>query len=410
MPLPLGILSVAGASGGEYWLGLLRSNSNEYSYALGLDSSNNVYVSGGGNGFQLAKYNNLGVLQWQRLLANSSTVDDMTVEPSGTSYVIGRPNSEFNIAKYNSAGAIQWQRRISISGHGFNTAYIVYNTAGYFYINGWRGGAGGGEYGCVVKCDTNGGILWQRFVNTGTGDSGSGIGTDSSGNAYFLGASNQTATNLLVAKYNTSGTIQWQRRLTPGNVGGVSGVADSSGNFYTLATGAPSYFGRLQKFNTSGTLLWQRRMVNGNVLGYNVAVDSSGFVYVTGTTGSNLLLLKYNGNGVLQWQRQLRSSSGLTYGDGLAVDSLGNIYVSGYSNVSGNYDFIVAKLPGDGSKTGTYSVGSYSFTYEVSDYAEQADTLQDQAGTANDLSHTFSSNTTSHTDSAGTLTSSVVNF
>ena len=69
-------------------------------------------------------------------------------------------------------------------------------------------------------------------------DVGFGIAVDTSGNVYCTGYQNNSAGHIIafVAKYNTSGVIQWQRSLTdtyttPGDYG--FGIAvDTSGNVY----------------------------------------------------------------------------------------------------------------------------------------------------------------------------------
>ena len=92
---------------------------------LAVDSSGNVYVistsysSGAGSSdFLLVKYNNSGVVQWQRTLGNSDENfgEGVAVDnSSGDVYVTGLfypSNTKLALAKYNSSGTIQWQRAL----------------------------------------------------------------------------------------------------------------------------------------------------------------------------------------------------------------------------------------------------------------------------------------------------------
>jgi hypothetical protein len=86
------------------------------------------------------------------------------------------------------------------------------------------------------------------------------------------------------------------------------------------------------------------------------------------TSGTNVF--KYNSSGVLQWQRQIQFSSATAEGSQfrkLVVNNLGSMVLSGYRTTSSNQSPkpLVMKLPSDGSKTGTYNVGFFTFSYSV---------------------------------------------
>ena len=151
-------------------------------------------------------------------------------------------------------------------------------------------------------------VSWATSIGgTGT-DSGEGIATDSGGNVYVIGKYSGSVTigsttlttvsvgsyDAFVAKYDTSGTVQWAK-----SIGGMSseygyGIAtDNGGNVYvigeyqgtatfapgttlTSASGTRDAF--VAKYDTSGTVQWAKsiRWNEFTDTGYGISTDSSG--------------------------------------------------------------------------------------------------------------------------------------
>jgi len=262
---------------------------------------------------------------------------------------------------------------------------------------------------------------WARTVSAGSDESWfSAVAVDSSGNVYAAGGQNGKGTytygtgvsaqgtnsnfhdnipfmgnNVVLVKYNSSGTALWARTVSTGvNDSGFSAVAvDSSGNVYaagsqngngtyTYGTGVSAQganstiYGRgsnavLVKYNSSGTALWARTVSTGdNDSGFStVAVDSSGNVYAAGSqsgngtytygtgvsaqgtcSGSNVVLVKYNSNGTALWARTVSTGDNGSGFSAVAVDTSGNVYAAGSQRGAGTYTY------GTGvSAQGTYS-------------------------------------------------------
>ena len=425
------MLSFLGGGGSSpYWIATLgdRAATNDDGYGIAIDSLGNTYIAGttasqgaGGDDGLVAKYNAAGVIQWQRTLgsAGGDALKNVAVDSSGNVYVSGftpvSGTAAILVAKYDTSGTLQWQRTLSGSDTEDSRAIAV-DPSGNVYIGGFTGSQGAGFFDAfLAKYDTSGTIQWQRILGGANYDFGIGIAADSSGNAYLTGyTDSQGAGNndVLIAKYDTSGTIQWQRIL--GGAGADLAFAvtvDSSGNSYvagrTDGAGAGGNDGLITKYDTSGTIQWQRILggVGGERLN-GIAVDSSGNVYVAGTTNeldvSGILIAKYNNSGTIQWQRSLNSST-VDAGNGISVDNLGNFYIVGSTDKvdPGGQEILIAKLPTDGSLTGTYG----DFTYSALTLTAATSSLTAATSTLTAATSTLTGATSTLTSATSTLTS-----
>ena len=140
-------------------------------------------------------------------------------------------------------------------------------------------------------------------------------------------------------------------------------------------------------------------------------VDNSGNSYFAGYTTSagagsaDLLLAKYNSSGVIQWQRTLSSSDSTSIDAAFTVnlDGLGSMYISGYHSISYTYDAFVARLPDDGSLTGTYGIWNYA----SSSLTDAAMNLTDATSSLTDSTSSLTDASSSLTDATSNLTSSI---
>ena len=426
-----GVWPYPGFIGGPFWIGIFGGAGNsQVGNSVAVDSSGNVYLCGAVSvsttDLQIVKYNISGVVQWQRRLDGSYTDTGLsvTVDSSGNVYVCGETRSDvgtsnFLIAKYNTSGVLQWQKKLG--GDSSHIAFsVAVDSSGNVYVCG-QGilGAYASRGFVFAKFNSSGTQQWARGLGKSEfSPAGRSVALDSSGNVYICGFSEDNGSpDFVIAKYNNSGTIQWQRRLGGGGDDeGLSIAVDSSANVYVCGksgTGS-SVDIILAKYNTSGTIQWQRKLDAGSEtqdFAYSIAVSSSGNVYICGQTPSggqdNLFLAKYDTSGTIQFQRRLGNASQPSIGYSVAVDSTENVYVCGYTSVAGGNDFLFAKLPGDGSDTGTYTVGGYSFTYAAATLTATTASLTDAAATLVSLELGDTSSGSSLTDAATTLTSSV---
>jgi hypothetical protein len=417
----LGILNEQASGLSPFWLGVLNQDSSAKS--VNTDSVGNIYAVGsaviaGETDMQIIKYDALGVIQWQRRLGASAVSDTATsvnIDSSDNIYFTG---ADFTrgvfVAKYNSSGTIQWQRNLD-QPYNLNNSALGITSSGDVYLAYEMKAADNRSDIGIAKYNTSGTLQWQRKLgNSGINNNFyTGLVVDSSGNSYLNSSSfdGSTRFNFTIAKYNSSGTIQWQRELgaSENNIG-YGAALDSSDNPYvvgrTTLTGNPVF--QIAKYNTSGTLQWQRKL-SGTTQdeARSASADTSGNLYVAGFSvisgKTGIQVAKYNSSGVIQWQRRL-SNPAYIEAVGIFADSDDTYYLAGNSNSGSGSRFFISKLPNDGSLTGTYTVESQDNTYAASSLTDAAGTLTSSTSTITETAGSLTATTSSLTDSSTSLT------
>jgi len=148
----------------------------------------------------------------------------------------------------------------------------------------------------VLRMALDGTIIWQTTLADGSDyPLGGGIDIDSAGNVVIAGAKYDSVNTILTGyavKLNSSGVVQWQRRIT-GNTRFASVVVDASDNLYCVGIGnlfttATSDI-YVTKFDSSGATQYQRNIGATSVFSetaYSVAIRSASEFVMTGINGS----------------------------------------------------------------------------------------------------------------------------
>jgi len=396
------------------------------------DSSGNLYVAStpgtNTNNYNIAKYNSSRTLEWQYDYNSSyENLNKITLDSSNNIYIAGQQGNGdsygANVVKLNSSGEIQWQKILGPSNNATLARGVAVDSSGNVYVSG-QSGYDNVTYGLIAKYNSSGTLQWQKRVSN-SGAAGivfNDIALDSSGNPHVCGT---FAGDFIVMKYDSSGDVVWQKRL--GDAGStdersVEIAIDSSNNVYV--TGKQELAGDYSdngiytvKYNSSGTLQWQRRLnypsasYPTNESGEGIGVDSSGNVYVGGQSSfdglTDFIVAKYNTSGTIQWQRKIGSAKQESL-FGLNVDSSGNVYVAGntqdFNNTSQGF---FAVLPGDGSKTGSYEVGPRTMVYSSINFTSSDPGSNDQTPSLTTSTESLSDSSTSLSRITGTLSFSI---
>jgi uncharacterized delta-60 repeat protein len=308
-------------------------------------------------------------------VTGTNRVDAQVIaDPSGNVFIAGTRidsvgNTDWLIVKYNLRGSLQWAKVYngSSSGPDYVNA-IALDEDGDLYVCGSTATSSGDDY-LVRKYDQDGNLIWSKSQN-GTADGDDhvfAITTDEDGNVYVTGESEGVSSSydILTIKYNSSGTKLWSVRYNyTSNLhdAGVKIKVDDDGYVYVTGnrTGTSTSSDLVVlKYNSSGSQQWlasYNNTSNLNDFAKAIAVDTLGNVYVTGTTynttsNSDFVTIKYNGSGTQQWLSTYDGAgSAEDYGQSVAIDHNLNVYVSGSAeDTSGNLDLATLCYDSGGS-------------------------------------------------------------
>lgn len=304
------------------------------------------------------------------------------VDSSGNVYVTGAMNSDVFVVKLNSSGTVVWYRPLTPSSGGATGTAITTDSSGNVYVAGQTRYISNPfqnqATSLIFKLNSSGVLQWGRYYGVNNQiEEADGIAIDSSGNILVSCYEYNTPgyrQDLVILKYNSSGTLQSQQAYgmdaSPSRGDFHTRLAlDSSGNRYTLTDSATTSTDRnvyLTKYNSSGTIQWQKRTSGTPVYrGRGIQVDTAGKIYIAWyDTNNNNYIAHFDTSGNLQWQRSLAPSSpyDLLNIYGISLDSYGAVGISGRvrDSSTSHYYGLVTRLPGDGTLTGVYGGISYS--------------------------------------------------
>ena len=322
-------------------------------------------------------------VEWAQWLTGDSWVSSasVAVDGMGNPYITGKsyssdlpgPNSSGSIggflAKYSSGGDSLWVQPLQFSSSLNEGHAIAFDASDNLYVGGSTG-RDSSTHAFLARYDTSSGsLLWGREIGENAdfhGDTSRSVTTDVAGNVYVAGGTSggpvgSSGSNFL-AKYDSDGSVLWDRQFGPSGYSvGRSVAADAGGNTYLSGhkwSGQGNDRRRdafFSKYDINGNALWTHDFdYSSGSRGYSVTVDTAGNSYVTGSIGgldsTDMFLAKYDTGGNVLWTQEIdmlgHVQSEFDVAD-VVVDDAGNVYVGRGSvppysdDISGGEAFIV---------------------------------------------------------------------
>ena len=409
-----------GTSSGEvqnHWFARIGTTSEDQGRAVALDSNGNIYSvgrieqSGRLTDGYIVKYDTDGSVQAQAEVFSSGfkydELENIAIDGSDNIYVCGRAgqgNGSCYVAKFNTSLAMQWRK--SLNGSGFSRFEGVgFDSSGNVYVAGFAPDFSltGPQDAVIAKYNSSGTLQWQRGLGaTSKYSSFKRLFVDSSGNIFACGFNNEGG---LVAKYNSSGTLQWHKFIKDStySVGSAGGIGtDSSGNIYVAGqSDIPNEGNTIYaiKLNSSGAMQWSRtvdHVANRTEVARGLVVTDSGDMYIVGESYVNNasytdgIIVKFNSSGTLQFTRTFGNTGSKS--EALynpVLDDNDNLYIAGFTGESSVGNRDILTMKLPSDGS---KVGTYgNFTYQSVTKTTTTENYTSDAGTLTGVTPTLGS-------------------
>ncbi|HYH16867.1 MAG TPA: hypothetical protein VD794_16660 [Flavisolibacter sp.] len=328
---------------------------------------------------------------WGKLLGGTHTdlANAGVKTPDGGYLVVGSTQSndgdvsgyhggiDILVFKVDKDGVKVWQKAFGGSGQDIANAVIAAPDGGYVIAgytmssNGDVVGRHGEQDAWILKINEVGTILWQKAWGGTRNEMAFAAAAAADGYVVAIGSAStdgdlpatNTHTNTWLVKFNTNGTIGWQKPVGVDNVYNVpSNLIATTGGYVVVGstgngTGADA---RVVKTSTTGDIIWEKTFSGTDQDEFSGITESAdGGYLLTGFTASNdgdiigntrgdfdVLAVKVNSNGGKEW---------LKIYEGSGVDGLNKTSVA--KTVDGQY-MVAAFSSGNGTDAGTNHGGA----------------------------------------------------
>ncbi|MFM9985847.1 MAG: T9SS type A sorting domain-containing protein [Flavobacteriales bacterium] len=378
------------AAGTQQWTATYNgiANNDDVAVAVDLNADGQVVVTGYSdsdntininNNIVSILYNNAGTQIWTdtyTVNTNSDAAFDVVFAPSGNAIVAGFQDELFKdaVGIYIDQAGTQSATVYGLQGDNTeNIRDIAVDGSGNVFITGYSVGLDTDRNLCTLKLNPSGDTLWSRTITGsmfGSDDDAFALALDNTGNVVIAGyiKNSGTGSDMIVAKYNTNGTLLWQSvydGVVHESDRAYDMVLDAAGNVYITGkvdidptiTANDEVF--TAKYTSGGISSWTAQYTGGtggSERGKLVRVAASGNVYVCGRkfngTDEDILIIKYNNAGAQQWAVTYNGANGNDDPTDMELDANENVLITGTQETAFNSlitDYLTLKYDNAGN-------------------------------------------------------------
>jgi uncharacterized delta-60 repeat protein len=275
------------------------------------------------------------------LVEGSAVAADGSVCVAGTTFSFGAGASDIFLIKYDPSGALAWQRTWGQPGQFLNDSAgdVAVAADGSVYVVGTAVTASNDVV--LLKFDASGTLVWQRTWGGSSLDTGDAVAVGPDGSVYVVGTTQSFSDReAFIVKFSPAGSILWQQTWSRGESDSAAAVTvDADGIVYVAATSfRPDFLfdTALLKFASDGTLLAQQGYAVGEIAdALGIAVGADGRIYVVGSLdGADAgFVIAFTPDLALEWQRSIGGRSG-DRANAVTVAADGTVWVVGETNTA----------------------------------------------------------------------------
>ncbi len=322
---------------------------------------------------RLLKYNSAGdsLLNASYGFSAFTRLYAVTIDKSGGLYLAGYTtnpsNSDFLFMQCDTITGDTLWTKVYDSGREESVYGIAVDTLGNIFVTGTAGADADTTDVRTIKYGPTRTILWNELYNSGSYDDAGDLSLDGQGNVYVGLSSYNSSGNAdyRLIKYDSGGGIVWNKYYDAGSEDWLNDViCDESGNAYITGmslSGPTNSDIRTMKYTPDGDIEWYKVYDSGTrfnaLLGdgaSGIVLDGLGYVYVTGyyaTPGSvSIRTIKY---------RQFFTIAGKTSQPYATLNLDGAVTAQTMSDSNGYYQFLDLSCGKD--YTVTPSLDGYTF-------------------------------------------------
>ncbi len=253
------------SAGDARWQKQLGTSSDDWAFGMAVDSQNNVYLTGktegaltgsnqGGSDIFLVKYNSIGEHQWTRQEGSTSNevAYAIAIDSSDMIYITGHTEGQLGslansgerdifVMQWSSSGTLQWTYQTGTDQDDYARGITIDATdnilvTGYSFGDFVSSNLGSSDL-ILFNLQSDGDLVWKRQFGSDKKELGKAVLVDDDGNIFVAGVtagslnckSNYGFSDVFLVKYDSGGTWQWVTQY--GSVGldyGKSLLLDSN--------------------------------------------------------------------------------------------------------------------------------------------------------------------------------------
>lgn len=311
---------------------------------------------------------------WVATIADRSTYDtyygsSVVIDSNNNTYIFGGDDNSANanfIVKFDSIGNEIWQKQIGDSDSRFkysDSLHIDSSDNIYMSLNEFYGPQNNSY---IVKIDTDAGIIWQTNLTGLYRNSEFSIVTDSTGNVFTVGQTDDSGEQkLLLCKFDSTGNLVFHNILNNSTIdeaGYNLTITNDSSTILVVGTIRTGVSNTSTMFVGSyaaidGARNWEKTILGQYIdqtvsWGYAITTDEYGDAYVFGSAyqnseGAPAILVHLDVAGNINWTKRFGDfgCQYQAYGIGIVYEN-NSLYVTGgmYSDASNADKIFVGKI------------------------------------------------------------------